>query len=1010
MKDRLFKLLGIETEEGSMVSMLLMQSVFLGIYYGAFDISAHSLFLSVFDEKAMARAYVLSGLAGIILTTVYTKLQQKIPFRSFAIGNLSFVTIVTFILWVTGVMFPGKIVTFSIFILMGPLNILAMLGFWGTTGRLFTLRQGKRLFGLVDAGLIAGIIISCYTIPLLMEFGFQPHNILLLSLGSGIAAAVIQTLTGRKFSFTQGEQQKGSDSGANFRLFRENRYFSTMGLFVALSVATAFFVQYSFMAVTRAQYPLEADMARFLGLFTGSMMIFTLLVKLLAFSYIIRNYGLKTCLAITPVIVGGLTLIAILLGTLMGFATASSGFLLFFLLLALSRLFSKSLKDSIESPSFKVVYQTVDEKIRFSVQSAVDGTVNEISALFTGLLLAGLGALSFVKLIHFSWVLAVLLGLWTILAIRLYRGYRNTIRLSLESVGDKDKVKHDSSESVPYNVITSGLQFRLNYYSFAQGEHKSLLHPESEHLSRKLISHSLAEDDFTMLSALKAISESSAVSETLRQNAVGAYEKIELSLSAKSPSAEKRLAVSKLFTAQRQPNTTEVLRLLRDSKIEQKRYAILLIGKFRISELLGEVCNCLHIKELRHTATSVIVIFGRESVEPLSRLFMNSSGNTELGLIVIRLLAKCGGKDAFEFLFGRLWSTSRAIKELAVGELLKLGYRASGSDTDKLHQVISDVMGLITWNIAATITLQRANDNELLELVKRDSERWFSLLFTMLSLAYDPISIQKIRTNIENGTVGSMNYALEMIDMVIDDSVKGKLVYLIDTVPDEEKIKNLLQFYPKEIQSYNELIEDIINRDYNLTGLLLKAYAVRRADLNSSPAVKESVTALLFSPEEILVQEGILAFSRNRVEIPGDLISRLPAESVKLAEAISGGTFFTQASEWSKAELVAEMFPELSDDGLVSLATAIYATDSPGKFSPVPGKEYISWCSSDGKTFRQVRLISARLGEVLSYECRQGSAWYFLSLDHAENLYLHSPESALSIMENLEKLNPSITD
>ena len=52
-----------------------------------------------------------------------------------------------------------------------------------------------------------------------------------------------------------------------------------MGIFIALSVVTAFFVQYSFMAVTREQYPAEEDMARFLGIFTGSMMIFTLLIK-----------------------------------------------------------------------------------------------------------------------------------------------------------------------------------------------------------------------------------------------------------------------------------------------------------------------------------------------------------------------------------------------------------------------------------------------------------------------------------------------------------------------------------------------------------------------------------------------------------------------------------------------------------------------------------------------------------------------------------------------------------
>ena len=43
----------------------------------------------------------------------------------------------------------------------------------------------------------------------------------------------------------------------------EDPYTRIMAIFIALSVVTAFFVQYSFMAVTREQYPAEEDMARF---------------------------------------------------------------------------------------------------------------------------------------------------------------------------------------------------------------------------------------------------------------------------------------------------------------------------------------------------------------------------------------------------------------------------------------------------------------------------------------------------------------------------------------------------------------------------------------------------------------------------------------------------------------------------------------------------------------------------------------------------------------------------
>ncbi|MCX6330868.1 MAG: hypothetical protein NTZ85_15305, partial [Bacteroidia bacterium] len=275
MKDRLFKLLGIESGEESLISILLTQSVFLGIFFGAFDINAHSLFLSKFPVEKMAQGYVLSGMAGIILTSLYTWLQTKIQFRNFATFNLIFVTALTLVLWILHLINPSDWVTWLVFIMLGPLNILAVLGFWGTVSRLFTLRQGKRLFGLVDAGLILGIIISCYAIPVLLSLNFKAHNILLISAAAVLISTIVQIIIGTRFNIASGKREKETGTVVKKRsvltAFREDPYVRVMGLFIALSVMTAFFVQYSFMAVTREQYPAEEDMARFLGLFIGSL-------------------------------------------------------------------------------------------------------------------------------------------------------------------------------------------------------------------------------------------------------------------------------------------------------------------------------------------------------------------------------------------------------------------------------------------------------------------------------------------------------------------------------------------------------------------------------------------------------------------------------------------------------------------------------------------------------------------------------------------------------------------
>ena len=192
MRDNFFALPGIESGEKSTVSMLLTQSVFLGIFFGAFDITAHSLLLSVFNEKMMARGYIVSGLTGIILISLYSWFQTRMQFRNFAIVNLCVITSLTIIAWSILILSPDKLMIFIVFIMLGPLNIMALLGFWGTADRLFNFRQGKRIFRFIDAGLIIGIIIISVAIPVLLSFKFQLNNIFLLAAASVFVATIIQ--------------------------------------------------------------------------------------------------------------------------------------------------------------------------------------------------------------------------------------------------------------------------------------------------------------------------------------------------------------------------------------------------------------------------------------------------------------------------------------------------------------------------------------------------------------------------------------------------------------------------------------------------------------------------------------------------------------------------------------------------------------------------------------------------------------------------------------------------
>jgi AAA family ATP:ADP antiporter len=1020
MKNRLFRLLGIEHGEETMVFMLLTQSVFLGIFYGAFDISAHSLFLSIFDEKAMARAYVLSGFAGIILTGLYTWFQARIRFKNFAIANLGFVTFLTMLLWIALIFSPqayAKYVIWIVFIMLGPLNIMAMLGFWGTAGRLISLRQGKRLFGLVDSGLIIGIILSCYSIPVLLALNFKSHNILLISTAGILAAAVIQILIRTRFTFSSEGSVNAVTKKSLFSMFRKDPYIRVMSVFVALSVMTAFFVMYSFMAVTREQYPSEGDMARFLGLFTGSMMIFTLLIKILAFSYLIRNYGLKVCLAISPVLVALFTAIAILVGMTMGFTPATPlPFIFFFLLMALSRLFSKSLKDSIESPSFKVIYQTIHENVRFIVQSGIDGTVNEISALSSGLLLAGLGALSFVKLIHFSWVLLGLIIVWIFMAFRLYIEYRKSIRKSLEAVTSNDIAVTKAGSLISLRNRAAGTShFRSEYFNIISGDNSSVENTANTWFLDNLINHAGARQDLNLLPVLKKIRENQGIDKMFRHKSAEIIEQIEVTMGdhrklAESSNTltedEKFINARKIIAGERLPQTTEILRLLRDNNPESKRYAIYMIGKFRLKDMLSEVCDCLSIPGLESDAAAVIASFGVLASAELQRVYLNTSGNINTGKSIIRLLGKTRTPENNHFIFARLWSNSRQIKEVALKCLKECGYKAGDEEKDKLNQLISEIIGMITWNISARLTLARNNDEPLLGIIKNETTAWNSFLFDLLSIAYDAGSVDKIKANLESGTLESVNYALEMIDLVIDESIKAKLVSLVDEVPDEEKLKNLHQFFPGEIPQYDSLIEDILNRDYNLISTWAKAFTLRHMSSIKSENVTESVIALLFSPEMILQEEAAALLGRSDKNILSRVLNRIPSRQGPRIKKITAGEIPHADFIYEKVLFLSTLFCNIPPDELLVLAGGLRYYENPGFNAGKQLPESIMWnLLPDFKIAGAHTIYEGRLPDLKNDQTISADSFcYILPLTTLEDFRKNYPESSFELFSYLDKI------
>ena len=372
---------------------------------------------------------------------------------------------------------------------------------------------------------------------------------------------------------------------------------------------------------------------------------------------------------------------------------------------------------------------------------------------------------------------------------------------------------------------------------------------------------------------------------------------------------EKIILARKTLNESRIPQTAEILRLLGDNSIEAKRLGIFLIGKFRIKDMIPEVCSCLNIKKLELDAYSVLNAFGNDAEKELERFFIASSGNLDTSKIILRLIGNQKTAESKSFLFSRLWSNSRQLKETAVKLLVNSDFIPTQEEKEKLHQLISETIGIIVWNLAAQVSIEKHADKFLYNAIASEANRWTDYLFDLLTITYDKKSIEKIR----NGTIKVAS------NVVIEKSIRQKLIILIDAFSTEVKLKNLSRIYPVNIHDYSNTLENLINRDYNLVGIWTKACALRNIKGLEEDTIMQSVAALMFSPEEILCEESV----KVNPALYRTVSMRLPESSKIKLDKIASGEVLKEESLFEKTSFLHKHFGSIYEDKLLTLAGSL---------------------------------------------------------------------------------------
>src|SRR5690606_12183219 len=126
-------------------------------------------------------------------------------------------------------------------------------------------------------------------------------------------------------------------------------------------------------------------------------------------------------------------------------------------------------------------------------------------------------------------------------------------------------------------------------------------------------------------------------------------------------------------------------------------------------------------------------------------------------------------------------------------------------------------IGKALWNMAAIHELPKEENLAFLRNALREElADNFDQIIMLVSILYDPQSVQMVQENINTGNPDNIAFALELLDLFLDTDLKLKLFPLFDDSAIVDKLMILQLHYPREIYNPMQFINYILNRDFYL--------------------------------------------------------------------------------------------------------------------------------------------------------------------------------------------------
>ncbi|MBU1821318.1 MAG: HEAT repeat domain-containing protein, partial [Bacteroidetes bacterium] len=800
----LYNFFELKPGEERKVGLFVGYSFFMGIAVAIFYTATTSLFLLSFDRPMLPKAYIAGGIAVYALGMATNYVEKKIRFT-----RLVNILIYFLMFSVAGLLlaYQASHIKWFIFFLFVWNRVFVFVNgitFWSTAAKIFNIQQAKRLFGLIGAGEVISSILSYFSVPLLLKV-LATDQLLYIAALSVVGCIVLMSLIIRSYSglLTQSVAATGpstqSANGQSWKDFLANRYYLLVFLLAMLPVVGLFFVDFMFAIESKKVFPDKELLASFLGVFFGFCALVEILIKTVLYSKTMNRYGLKLGITLLPLALIFSVVLAVSYGIVYG-TTA-----LFFAFLVLSRFFMSSVRKSVNEPSFQVLLQPIPAAERATLQSRIEGGPKALGNIVPGVILLVFTSYESIGTVHIAAFFIFILIAWFYISLRTHKKYRSVLNSLLEnSQSWVKKVTTNTSDSSD---------------------------PQAAPKTRSL-NYEFSNFDFI------------------------------IKLTKSSKAHDRVLAANLLQDSGRYFAFRYVSTLLNDDSPQVREAAIRAAAAVQKPELWPQLIGLLATDQHHRQAAEALVAIGRPVLRDLERSFARSMEQTELQLRILRVIRQIGGDAANRFFRSVMDTHQFLLRDEIYFSLKTLHYQARITERGYLGTEIDSRIELLVWIITCQRDLDRYPPwSPIQTALEKEKARVIPKIFTLFSLLnpgshFDFICDLLIREDQE-----THGYLLEVMNMMLPDEWKNKVVPLFEDRPLTEQLRLVGEYFPSTQLPAEDRLKDIVNKDFSLVSRWLKVNALNElTQLDHDYSLLFAAHAL--SPDEIIAEKALHALDR----------------------------------------------------------------------------------------------------------------------------------------------------